>query len=232
MLFAFLLLGTPWFWLFLAIPSLLLIWLVEDERGTTAFITVLLAAAVWVAFGDPKIIPWIIAHPLKVAEYVAAYVGIGIVYGFIKWGFVLWKAQDKYKKFRADYVANYASIRENLIRRELGRKHSNRRDESREASDKRFEDEVAAKLAVQVKGFDKETFKKHLSDQHMTGIQPKTSENKLRIIFWMSYWPFSGIWTLINDPITRFYNFLYRRLGAAFDKMSDHMFKQLKDDLA
>ena len=50
--------------------------------------------------------------------------------------------------------------------------------------------------------------------------RPKASENKGRIIFWMSYWPASALWTLLNDPLTRLYNFLYRQLGKLFDSMS------------
>lgn len=55
-------------------------------------------------------------------------------------------------------------------------------------------------------------------------FQPAASKNKGRIIFWMSYWPASALWTLLNDPLTRVFSFIYRRLGRAFDDISKTMF--------
>jgi len=54
--------------------------------------------------------------------------------------------------------------------------------------------------------------------------KPDPAKHKGRIIYWMSYWPFSAIWTLINDPIRRFYDFLYRRITNTLNGISDRMF--------
>lgn len=50
-------------------------------------------------------------------------------------------------------------------------------------------------------------------------------ENKSRILVWMSYWPFSAIWTAINDPIKRGFQYLQSKLSGTYQKMSDRMFK-------
>lgn len=60
---------------------------------------------------------------------------------------------------------------------------------------------------------------------------PKASEHKGAIISWMCYWPFSGIWTLINDPVKRFFKWVYSRFENVYQKMSDKMFADIKDQL-
>ena len=62
-------------------------------------------------------------------------------------------------------------------------------------------------------------------------LPPKATENKSRILMWMSYWPFSAVWTLINDPVKRAFEYLYARLSGLMQKISDHIFKDLKADL-
>lgn len=57
---------------------------------------------------------------------------------------------------------------------------------------------------------------------------PTASDNKGRLIAWMTYWPFSAVWTIINDPIKRFFKFLFGRLENVFQKMSDRMFADVK----
>lgn len=48
---------------------------------------------------------------------------------------------------------------------------------------------------------------------------PTAGENKMRIISWMTYWPFSIVWTLINEPVKRFFNFIYTRFTSIYDKV-------------
>ena len=46
-------------------------------------------------------------------------------------------------------------------------------------------------------------------------------DNKARITGWMLWWPMSMGWFLIHDPITRFYNFLYKKLRSTFVNISN-----------
>jgi len=61
-------------------------------------------------------------------------------------------------------------------------------------------------------------------------VIPSANRNKGRIIFWMSYWPASALWTLINDPFTRLFKFIYNRIGSVFELISNSMFKDLRQD--
>lgn len=56
----------------------------------------------------------------------------------------------------------------------------------------------------------------------------KVADSKSRIIFWCIYWPFSAPWTLINEPVKRFFNFAYRRMAGTLQGVSDRAFKHVE----
>ena len=47
--------------------------------------------------------------------------------------------------------------------------------------------------------------------------RPTASTSKNRIIHWMAYWPWSGLWWLLSDFLTEVFSFLYRRLGGVYE---------------
>lgn len=53
---------------------------------------------------------------------------------------------------------------------------------------------------------------------------PVARKNKSKILSWMMYWPFSALWTLINDPVRRAFRIIYNRIESYFDKISKSMF--------
>ena len=57
---------------------------------------------------------------------------------------------------------------------------------------------------------------------------PSARYNKSRIITWMSYWPFSALWTLINEPFKKTFKFIYSKIEGLFQAMSDRIFKDFK----
>jgi len=73
--------------------------------------------------------------------------------------------------------------------------------------------------------------KDYITENNVTHIEnyiPKAKDNKGRIISWMSYWPFSAFWTIINDPIKRMFRFIYARFENLYDKMEKKMFSDLR----
>lgn len=70
-------------------------------------------------------------------------------------------------------------------------------------------------------------------DYHLTRFDSTldATYNKRNIIRWMSYWPFSLIWTLMNDPIRKMFKIIYTYFSNLYQKMSNHMFKNVKIEL-
>lgn len=53
---------------------------------------------------------------------------------------------------------------------------------------------------------------------------PSARDNKARITSWMFYWPFSALFTLVNEPIKKIFNTIYRRFTTSFDRISKNVF--------
>ena len=52
--------------------------------------------------------------------------------------------------------------------------------------------------------------------------------NKGRIISWMCYWPFSLLWTALNDPIRKLFEYLFSKTKRIFESMSDKAMKEIE----
>lgn len=64
-----------------------------------------------------------------------------------------------------------------------------------------------------------------------TAINNKLSASyyKSKIIAWMCWWPFSIVATIIDDPIKKFFIFLYETLSGSYQKISDKIAPEMKD---
>lgn len=60
--------------------------------------------------------------------------------------------------------------------------------------------------------------------------KPLVRDNKSRIMTWMCFWPFSFIWTMINDPVRRIFTAIYMRIKDRLQKISDDAFDGLEPD--
>jgi hypothetical protein len=56
--------------------------------------------------------------------------------------------------------------------------------------------------------------------------RPLASENKSLLITWMAYWPFSFVWTIVNDPVRRAFNAIYSHLAGLLQRISDRVFRE------
>ncbi len=56
---------------------------------------------------------------------------------------------------------------------------------------------------------------------------PKVSDHKSKITTWMTYWPLSMFWTMIDEPIKNTFKFIFGKIEKSYQKLSDNMFKDL-----
>jgi hypothetical protein len=77
-----------------------------------------------------------------------------------------------------------------------------------------------------------ETMKRDFS-RYLDGIDvhPKVSKHKERIYHWIVFWPWSLLWTLINDPVKRLAEELYNGIKAFLQKISDRTWAGTEEDL-
>jgi hypothetical protein len=56
-------------------------------------------------------------------------------------------------------------------------------------------------------------------------IQPQAKDHKSRIMTWIGFWPFSALWTLLNDPLRRLVELIYNRIATLIQGISNHLFR-------
>jgi len=56
----------------------------------------------------------------------------------------------------------------------------------------------------------------------------KISDNKSRYLIWMTYWPVSAFWTLINDPVRRAFNAIYNAMAGSLQASSNKAFEKIR----
>jgi hypothetical protein len=58
----------------------------------------------------------------------------------------------------------------------------------------------------------------------------RVTQHKSRVTTWMVYWPVSAAWTLLHDPITRFYSWSYARIAGLLQSISARAFSRFEAD--
>lgn len=156
--------------LFLIFAILLFIFVANELWGWSTLSVI--AGLTLIYYKVPALWLFITADPINLIIFLVIYLGIGIIYSFVKWYFYLLNKRDE------------ISVEE-------------------------------VKISKQRYG----------TDEY---VIPRAKQNISRISAWIGYWPVSAILTLINDPIRRFFRMIARKLSAVFDKITDHVFKDLK----
>jgi hypothetical protein len=74
----------------------------------------------------------------------------------------------------------------------------------------------------------KEAWQRELGRQT---IPPLVSEHKASILRWMSWWMISMVCSLLNDFMREVWNIIYQEVAAFFQRISDYVFSDVKDDI-
>jgi hypothetical protein len=200
--------GTLWFWFAALIPFLILIALVENERSGWAMFTVIATFVALVSLGNLNWLDWIVHHPLTIIGAFVAYVLAGMGWGVAKWSFYVAKLAAKYETYKAEFISKHGALTDETVSNEI---RKNRGYNSNELTNRDF-------------------FKRIVGEKRLS--RPNLAANRGRIMFWMSYWPASAVWTLLNDPITHLYRIIYAKMIRVFEGITNSMFKQYDKDLA
>lgn len=203
--------GSFWFWAAFLIVSFFIIVFLENEKRTGATLLTLVAIAAIIGLGNMGVFTWIAAHPLLLLGYIGGYIAVGAGYGFLKWWLLL---SDTARKYRAKRTA--------WLERQVETVQPERKSDYKEAL-------RTGKLMGRVKS----NWIKYFSDvyEYRNLKKPLVSRNKGKIIGWMTYWPWSGLWMLINDPIRRIFRYLYEHISGLLQRMSDRIFADIDDEL-
>lgn len=151
----------------------------HNDNGGGLLATMFLAGfvTIYYFFGSKEhvnsIVSYFVDNPSAILWSFGAYIGLGLIWAFIKWYFFLHKRVN-----RALENSKYETVYE-----------------------------------------------------YTTVKIPTAGENKWRIMSWMMYWPFSAIWTAIDQPIKNAFNYIFIKFEGLFNAISKYMYKDVLDNL-
>lgn len=62
-------------------------------------------------------------------------------------------------------------------------------------------------------------------DRKQVPVAPVAKDHRSDILMWMSWWPFSALWTLIDNPFRRVFEWIFNSLEGTFNSISQRVFK-------
>lgn len=189
-------------WLAIALLVLLIMMFVSVEQEKPMTSTACTIAAVW-ALNYFNIVNVHTWSFFSILMWSAIYLAVGLLWSFIRWNF---------------WLKNWTEESKQRIKEQKGsflRTHS------------KFDSEVIPPEL-------KEEWLKFASrhDGYRSFTSPDVMQNKSRILLWAVYWPFSMCWTIIDEPIMKFFRWiLFTVLGGAFQKVSNTAISEIKREL-
>lgn len=203
-------LGSPIFWVVVAIESLVLFATIKKEEGWPAFISLGLFAGVLCLFGDFNVFRWVWDNWLLTLELAGAYVLAGIIWSLLKWKILCWKVKVIYQKTVTEFLKGHESIP---------------KYKPTATTDRAFEDWKHALSMAKWPDYD--TWGR--SFHSLADIIPQAHKNKSRILFWMGYWPISIFWFIFNDVIDKLFQNLYNMLSNVYKGIAEGTFRGIED---
>jgi hypothetical protein len=193
--------GTFWFWALIVLSACALFALIEYERVGWATITILFVLALLHFFGDFSVISHIKANPGTFALLVLGYFAVGTVWAIIKWWFFVKRLRRKYDEAKAEFL------------------------EKNGVQGMDIPSELKAKWLEQTRFLTEGRHGIHVAER------PRARRHKGRILCWMTYWPWSAVWTIIDDPIKRIFREIYHYIQGLLQRIADRAYQGVEDDL-
>ena len=202
-MFELFLAGTFWFWALIALEIVLLFVFVEWENGVSATISLVVFGALLQFFGNVDIIGYVMGNPFQLIVIVAAYFVFGAVWGICKWWIFCRDRLEEYKELKSEFLRSKGLP----------------------------ENEKTIPIEHRVEWKKKLDDAKRYANSRNLGEAPLVRSHKAQILRWMSFWPISMIWGLINDFVRRVCKAIYNRISKFLQRVSDNIFSGVQDDL-
>lgn len=216
MLWSLLTFGSLTFWLLSLGLCGVVVAAVENEKGLMATISFLIYLAILQLFSDFNVLNWLSVHLYWVLLAALLYFVVGSIWGIFKWSlFVSKKASEHEEKYR--------EVRMNFIRSKMTECPGSKWI-SQITTPITLETPIPETLKIQWQQYiNTDTW---LFKDCSPAISPK--EHKSTILTWMSFWPASLSWTLINDPIRAAFRHIYAFISGTLENIARKAFADLK----
>jgi len=197
------------FWGIVVVLTILLFVFIEYNQGGWATISLLAVLGILQWWAKVDIIGAVRQEPLLAVAGVAAYLIAGTLWAFVKWWFYVRAERRKYDEFKAEWL---------------------------KASDLPLDGVPHTSMLLPDGTWSekmKESFARAVASQWDPRIEvyPQVAQHKQQIYLWLCYFPWSLIWTLIDDPVRRAFKWIYGEIRQALQRISDDAWADTKNDM-
>ena len=194
--------GTLGFYILMGLACLALLFAIEYEKAGWATITLITVFTLLAFFGNFNIAIAVRTHPIESVLCLGGYFVFGTFWSITKWWFFVRARKATYDEYKAEFL----------------KKHNI--------------NSITSDCKSQFKEFmDNYRSGRRYWENELSWEKPIAKDNKSRIMTWMVYWPWSMVWTLLNDPVKKMFKAIYNRIVVVFDKISDNIYSDSKEDL-
>jgi hypothetical protein len=204
---------------FFIIPALVILIvveaaLVENKKPGLAGFLVFVIALLFQIFSDTiQPFTWMADNIAKTIGLFLLYLGIGALFAIYKWRAFINRNMRKITERARSYFEDHASE---------FRRVSTPKDSSVEAQIEadHERDDLARRLR-------KNAFTSVMGHTVSSPIQ--VNDFKGQIIAWMAFWPVSGLWAIIDDPLARIYNGIVNWMSGLLQGFSNKAYAEYED---
>lgn len=150
---------------------------------------------------------WIVANPLTTVAVILSYALVGLVYSLLKWRFsFLAKKSERYRELVSEFRTKVA-----------------------ESQPDTPADAPVDSLELFYPGSNnRRNLKEFLQLRNWDWSSVRASRNKTRIVVWVAYWPWSLVWTLIDDPFRWLAEKVYHTFRGWYVSLTKNAFKGME----
>lgn len=206
------------FWFITPVFILIIFGFLLNRRQVYAILSIIAYFAILSVVGHFNIITFVLNYPITTMATLVAYFSCGTLWSFFKWGRFTSKSRENYDNFKNKFLERH-EIKDGIIPHDLKQKWL------QEVTD-----------YVHDLPLDSRNYQRHEHNRNLTGseiqniLTPKASKFKRKIIFWMTYWPFSLIHSVFNDMLRFIWSEIYSTFANIFQKISDRKFRDIDTD--
>ena len=213
--------GTFWFWVVLGLFFAAVTTLAECEKAFLAFLTFIACCAVLQMFGNTDILGYIWHHPFALGGWVTGYFAGGVGWSLVKWRSYCHSHREKYDDLKEDWLISKKVKGKTLPTSLFVEWEKYLKDASTNAYGKHF-----TNVPVRLGGLEM-TLEEIKADEG-----PRFRNHKTRCLTWMTYWPCSFFWTMLNDPLRKLFKHAMSSLKNVYESIAKSSWQGVSKDFA
>jgi len=173
-------------------------------KATAVFLVTL---AAWYFVIEPdvaSILAWVRSNVVTLLVAVAAYFVIGAVWGVTKWRLYLGDLTEYIRTRLENYKTSYSIAVKSMDKLQ-------------------FRSNILSKVwrSVEVAVEDGNP------DYVITFTPPRVNGNMDLVLRWMTFWPVSITWTLLNNPVRKIFIWIFRSMSGVMQRMANDQFSKI-----